>query len=354
MRTSPDTASTGAARPRTPVIGSVLEGWRRVLQAPAITACVFVLTLLLSLPLAIALRGMLAEHLGPSLEAARAAAGWDQSWAGEFAQQAQGIGRTFTHEILGFGGTVSIVSGLLDHQSLNPAVAGAVAAYLALWMFLSGGILDRYARGRPVRTAAFFATCGVYAVRFIRLGAIMLATYGLLFARVHPFLFGRVYPYLIRDVTAEHVAAAWRLSLYGVFGLLLVICNIAFDYAKVRAVVEDRRSMIGALGAGLRFARRRWLRVAGVYLLNALVFLVIIRFWYEVAPRASMPVWASFLITQIYLLLRLLTKLAFMASEVVFFQGELAHAGYTAAPRPEWPESASAEALGRLTSQKPT
>jgi hypothetical protein len=349
MRTSPDTAATGAARPPTPVIGSVLEGWRRVLRAPAMTACVFVLPLLLSLPLAIALGGMIADHLGSSLEATRAAAGWNQGWAGEFAQQAQGLGRTFTHEILGFGGTVSIVSGLLDHERLNPTVAGAVAAYLVLWMFLSGGVLDRYARGRPVGTAAFFATCGVYGVRFVRLGAIMLATYWLLFAYVHPFLFDRVYPHLIRDVTAEHTVIAWRIALYAAFGLLLVMCNVAFDYAKVRAVVEDRRSMFGALMAAKRFIRRRIRRVAGVYFLNALVFLIVIRFWYEVAPRATMPIWSSFLITQVYLLLRTMTKLAFMASEVVFFQGELAHAGYTAARAPEWPESASEEAIGNLS-----
>jgi hypothetical protein len=348
MPTSPETTPAGASRPRSPVIGSVLEGWRRVLQAPAITAAVFVLTLLMSLPLAIALRAMLAEHLGSSLDATHAAAGWNQSWAGEFAQQAQGLGRTFTHEILGFGGTVSIVSGLVDREPLNPAIAGAVAAYLALWLFLSGGILDRYARGRPVRTSAFFATCGVYAVRFIPLGAVMLAAYWALFRYVHPFLFERVYPRLIRDVTAEHTAVAWRLFLYAVFGLLLTVCNIAFDYAKVRAVVEDRRSMIGAITAGLRFAGRRWPRVAGVYFLNVLVFLLIIRLWYEAAPRATMSVWASFLITQIYLLLRLSTKLAFMASEVVFFQGELAHAGYVATPVPAWPESASAEAIGSV------
>ena len=68
----------------------------------------------------------------------------------------------------------------------------------------------------------------------------------------------------------------------------------------------------------------------------------------KVAPSAAMPVWAAFLVTQIYLVVRLLAKLAFMASEVVFFQGELAHAGYTAAPLPIWPESASAEAIGNL------
>ena len=48
----------------------------------------------------------------------------------------------------------------------------------------------------------------------------------------------------------SHIA----LGGYLVFGLLLVLCNLVFDYARVRIVVEDRRSAIGALLAGARFA----------------------------------------------------------------------------------------------------
>ena len=40
-----------------------------------------------------------------------------------------------------------------------------------------------------------------------------------------------------------------------------------------------------------------------------------------------------------------------MAAEVVFFQGELAHATYTAAPLPTWPDSPAAEALENLTNR---
>jgi hypothetical protein len=37
-----------------------------------------------------------------------------------------------------------------------------------------------------------------------------------------------------------------------------------------------------------------------------------------------------------------------MASEVVFFQGELAHAQYAALPEVVWPDSPSVEGLRRL------
>src|SRR5471032_2831740 len=230
--------ASSVSRTRATVIGAWLEGWRRVIHAPAVAASVLVMTMVLAAPLAFTLNAMLTEHLGSSVEAEHAQWNWDEGWATEFQQQAQGIGRTFTHEILDFGGTIKIVSDIVDRQPLNPALAGAVAAYLAMWLFLSGGIIDRLARGRPVRTAAFFASCGVYAVRFLRLAVVMVAVYWALFAWVHPLLFDRIYPHFVRNMTLETHALALRISLYVVFALLLIAANLIFDYTKIRAVVE--------------------------------------------------------------------------------------------------------------------
>ena len=86
-------------------MGAFLEGWRRVLRAPALTAFALAMTFLLALPLGMLMKGALQTHLGASLEADRAIGGWNAGWAAEFGAQAQGLGRTFTHEFLGFGGT---------------------------------------------------------------------------------------------------------------------------------------------------------------------------------------------------------------------------------------------------------
>ena len=48
---------------------------------------------------------------------------------------------------------------------------------------------------------------------------------------------------------------------------------------------------------------------------------------------------------QLYLLARLLLKLHVLASETSLFQTSLAHAAYTAAPEPVWPESPAAESI---------
>ena len=211
---------------------------------------------------------------------------WDAGWAAEFGAQAQGIGRTFTHEILGFGSTLSVVSGFFDARPLPPAIAGVAVAFAVVWTFLSGGILDRFARARPIRTAAFFAACGVYFWRFLRLAVIIGAAYWALFAWLHPFLFGTLWNRWTRDMSSEGSALGLRIGLYLVFALALALVSIVSDYAKVRAVVEDRRSMIGAVGAAMRFLRRRPFRAFGLYLMSAVASLVVMRLWYSAAPAA--------------------------------------------------------------------
>lgn len=341
-----------SSRERRSPAGAWVEGATRVLRAPAVVLGVAAATLLLALPLSLAVRDMLAGHLGASATAERAAAGWDAGWVAEFGAQAQGLGRTFTHEILGFGGTVSTLSGLLDGRPLPPTVVGAVAAYLLLWLFLSGGILDRFARARPIRTAAFFAACGVHFWRFLRLGLLLAPLYWAVFAWLHPWLFTTLWNRWTRDLTIERDAILIRLALYAVLLAALTLINLVSDYAKVRTVVEDRRSMLGAAGAACRFIRRRPLRTLGLYLLSALAAALVIHLWSHAAPAATTPVAWAFLVTQLYVLLRLWTRLTWMAGEVVFFQRELAHASYTAAPLPVWPDSPAAEALQNLTARR--
>jgi hypothetical protein len=349
MRSSPEAvALPPVVRPRARVVGALLEGWRRVLHAPAVTAGVWLLTLAVAAPLAMVVGDQIETHLGSSLEAEQMLSGWPARWEGEFSATAQGAAQTFTHEILGFGGTLATWSRFADATPLPRSLVGALCLYLLLWLFLSGGILDRMARGRRVRVSAFFAACGVYFFRFVRLGIVIGAAHWASFRWLHPLLFGAVYDRLTQDVATEHQAIVYRTGLYAVFFACLILVSTIADFAKVRAVVEDRHSAVAALGASIRFVRRRPLRVLGLYLLNVLVFLVIARLWLQLAPTASSSTWGALLIAQVFLLARIWAKLAFMASEVVFFQGELAHATYTAAPEPSWPDSAGVEAIGNL------
>lgn len=328
-------------------VSALGEGIRRVNRAPLVFLGMVAVTLVVALPLGIALRGMLAADLGASLAAEQAASGANHDWWQEFSARASGLGTTFQPSIIGFAAVLENLAGLLDNLPLASTVAGVTAAWLVIWSFLSGGVLDRYARGRPTRSHGFFGACGLYFWRFVRLGIVALAVYSVLFGWVHGWLFEDLLGRLSRDVSVERTAAALQLAVYLVFGLLLVAANLVFDYARVRIVVEDRRSALAALPAGARFVRRHPGAVR-LYALNAGLFFALVAGYALLdpgAPTEGLSMWLTLAVGQLFIVCRHYLKLLGYASEVVFFQRSLAHAAYTAAPAVVWPDSPAAESI---------
>jgi hypothetical protein len=305
--------------PRVPPFAAFVEGWRRVLRAPAV--------LLGTWAIWWALAGLLSTTVAPAPSLGRVhfapARGLLDRWVELVAQDLQHLSGLFTPEMW----------VLFQPAWLLPSLLAALGLQALLAIFLSGGILDRYARGRPIGTAAFFAACGVYFFRFLRLTAMALAL-GYAVVRL-----GQALP----AHPAVHVAVVVTAA-----ALALIV-----DFAKARAVVEDRRSMIGALAAATRFVRRRVWRVLGLAFFNALALLAVLRIQFQIAVTPAPP-WFAVMLAAALLLLAIAARLAFMASEVVFFQGELAHAGYTAAPLPVWPDSPAVEAMENLRRQGPS
>jgi hypothetical protein len=334
-----------------PAVTAWRDGMRRVNRAPAILLGVWVLTLLVSVPMAAAVRGMLEDHLGGSLAAETAASGVNYDWMQEFGDQATGLGVTFRPTIIGFGAVLDNLSAFLDNSTRPVVIVGAASAYVVLWIFLEGGILDRYARDRPTRPGGFFSASGVFFFRFLRLAAVQWLTYALLFSVVHRWLFDELYPRLIHEFTVERNAFFVRLGLYLLFGAMVAVLTTIFDYAKVRAIVEDRRSMIGAIRAGIGFITRHSGAAIGVFLVNFAAFIAVVAAYALVAPgvwQAGIMTGIAFAIGQAYVLARLWVKLVFWASETALFQSHLAHAGYVARAEPVWPESPATEALGQM------
>jgi hypothetical protein len=323
------------------------DGVRRVNGAPVLLFGMFAVTLFVALPLSIALSGMIEAQLHDSLVADTLMSGANYDWWQEFLAQATGLGTTFVPSIIGFGAVLDNLNEILDNLPMATTIAGATGAWLVIWSFLSGGILDRYARRRHTRAYGFFAACGTHFWRLLRLGLIAWIVYWVMFAGVHRWIFEDAYPWLTRDMTAERSAFAVRLLGYLIFGGLLLGANIVFDYARVRIVVEDRHSALGALLAGARFVRRQP-GTLGLYALNAAVFVLLALIYAVVAPGApgGIAFWLAFAIGELYILLRHYLKLLFYASQTAYFQGALAHAEYTAAPPVVWPDSPAAEAIG--------
>jgi hypothetical protein len=316
------------------VFAAFADGWGRVLRAPAILFGVFLVTWLVAFP-----AGRLIDQAGaPTAGRAEAADAL-----------ATGFDRTFTPTLLGTDRFVQHTRGMLSEGTLPVEFVAASATTLLVWTFLLGGILDRYARRRPTRAQAFFGACGVFFFRFLRLGIVAAAGYYLLFGLIHAWVFLPTYRYLTGgDATEGGSVPLLLLPLYAVFLMLAAFWSAVVDYARIRAVVEDRRSMLGAILAGWRFVVGHPLKTSGLYLLNSAAFGVALGAYTLAFPGAgssgAVGV-AAVAAAGLYLLARVALKLAFFASQQALFQRSLAHADYTAAPQLLWPESPAAEEI---------
>lgn len=231
---------------------------------------------------------------------------------------------------IGLPALVSNLSNPLDRLPVLAAIAGPAGAWLVLWAFLSGGVLDRFARNRATRGRGFFGACGAHLPAIVRLEIVALLSYTALLASAD------------RRVPLAVAAAG------------IVAVNVLTDFARVRIVVEDRRSAIGALLAGARFLRRNLPAAGSLYLLDALLIAAAGALYAVVRGPAIRPDGLLIAIPAAGLLLRHFLKLALLASEIALFQNRLAHASYTAAPVVEWPDSPEAEAITNQTRMMPS
>ena len=324
------------------------RGWARVLRAPRLVAGTWLATALSAIPAAIAVQSAIASQLGRSLTAGRVATSFDHGWWQEFLAQATGPATTLSPSIIGAAAPLSTWSNFLDDPGVPAVLLTAVVSGLLVWVFLTGGLVDRLARDRPVGTRAFFGACGVFFFRFLRLTVLAGLAYWLLAVPFHGLLFDRLYPWLTRDTSVERTAFFWRVLIYIVWLVPVIMVNVVADYAKVRAVVEDRRSMIGAVVAAARFLRRHGIAAVLVYGGNILVMACALAVYAVFAPGARGGGWhalAAIAAGQAWIVTRIATRLAFLSSSTALVQQEMAHVEFTAPPLPVWPDSPAAEGI---------
>jgi hypothetical protein len=303
---------------------AVTAGIRRVNRAPAILIAMWAITVASGIPLALIVRGAIAQQLGASLVAGQVADGASADWMSEFGNEATGLTTTFGPAVIGFTAVLDNASAFMEAAVRPAAVRATAVGYVLIWTLLAGGIIDRYARDRSTHGDGFFKACGLHFPALVRLGIVSATVYGILFGWIHPWLLDETYERLVRNVNVERTAFLIRLSFYGVFLFALATFNLLFDFAKVRLVSEGRYSALGALRAAGRLVVRQPLGVAALYLSDVLLFGLVILTYALVAPGAGSAGWSMWLgvaISQAYIAARLWVKLVFWSSETVYFQG---------------------------------
>lgn len=245
-------------------------------------------------------------------------------------------------ESYAFGAASAWFLGLGFDPLLDAVGLGRSGVEFVVAMLLDGGALDRLARDRRVGAAGFSAASGVFFFRFLRLDAVLGAVSWLLWTLGLPW---------IQHLNRQDLAPAAWYSGYAVVLLGVAAIGLVGDLARVRAVIEDRHSMLASLGAAFGFIRRRPVRACLLYALNiamAAGLRDLLLHATTQTPAGTDGLLPAGVVLWMYLILRTVIRLGFMGTTIAFFQAELAHAGYTARPMPTWPDSPAVDAIAAL------
>lgn len=324
------------------VMHSFTSGLRRVLGSPALIFWLFFAGLVIALPLTAAMRDILKASIGSSLVDQNLRRTFDLDWYGEFRANASGLSETFSPAVVGILPVLHDLERLVNGEilSVNRVVLAAGILFLFAWAFFGGGIITRYARpDEPRNRADFFSVSARFFFRYLRLLVLSLLVYWAVFRWVAGPLH-TLMDRLMRDITVEFAVLLYTVLYYLVILFLLMLGSMAMDYAKISMVIEDRHSAVLAFFHGLRFVFARPLRTSGLYLLLALVGLALLLAYGVVAPGAGqsrdLTLIVAFLISQLFLLARLILRLWFLASQTVLYQSatEVRQAEAPPAPAP--------------------
>ena len=298
------------------------DGLSRVFRAPAVWLLLWTLTLATTALPAWFMQDAIATHLGSSLAAEPAADGMNLDWLQEF-RSAGAFQRSLRVDVVGGAAVMDNTSALLDAGSRPQALVVTGAVFVLLLWTLTPGCIHRVAKNAPIGAAQFASTCGRLLLPMLRLNLGAALVYAALFGSVHAWLFDDVFEQLTRELTVERTAFVIRLGCYVAFLLLVGVVNLVADVARVRMVVEGRRSAVASAVAALSFIGRNLRLTAGAYLLNVLLLGVVLTTYGVTAPgvgTAGWDMWAAFAFGQVYLLARLGVKLLFWGSEAAALQ----------------------------------
>lgn len=302
-----------------------MQGVRAVARAPRLLAALWLCNLLFALPLAVQIGLSLNESIGSSLVHEKLRRGFDMGWYGEYEAGAKGIETSFRPTVSGAAAFYDNLEDWLTGRIFveYPVLVAAGGLYALVWLFLLGGVLDRFARPAESAVRARFAqACGLYFFRLVRLALLGLALYFAIYKLEH-WLLARVED-LTRDATREWTVLGWSLVVYLLTALLVLLVHLVMGLAKVATVVENQRSVLVAALRAARFAVAHPRQTLGLYFALLALGALLLGIYAAVAPGTtqSSPVGIAlaFLVGQLFLGAKLFVRLTLLGGQTALFQ----------------------------------
>lgn len=315
----------------TRALHSITAGLSRSVRTPKLFLGLWLLNLAAALPAAIVMAGVIDDSIGASLFDETMAKGFDADWWAEFsAENPDGLAETFGPAVIAAGAVYSNLEAWWSGRLFTDgptALAVLGVAYAVVWIFLLGGILETLSRagagsGRAERGLAGFAAAGGRTFgRFVQLTVAAGILYFLIY-RLSRWLF-RWIDESTRDVTVEQTVFVRVVAVAAATVLLLHLVRMIFDFAKI-AVFADDLSAPRAFLRALAFVTARPGTVLAVYFGLGLVSLALVALYAWTAPGAGQSSLATvalaFLYSQLYLVARLVLRLALVSAELQLYR----------------------------------
>ncbi|MDH5466391.1 MAG: hypothetical protein OEY25_03125 [Candidatus Aminicenantes bacterium] len=267
----------------------------------------FVINLLFSLILAVPMYNSLKNSLGASEAGNRMVESFDYIWWEEFRDEAQGLETTFTPSIIGKGAILTNLESLIQMRffSAPPILIGFGLLYIILHTFLAGGILSTFNQDEPrFAVKEFLQGAGSHFLRFL---ALMLFSWLFLFA-IGAFLHNAILP-IIDDISSdsysEVIPFLLMLALNVIAFFLLLFVQMVFDYARIKAVLEDENNVLKATGKAFRFVFKHPFSTLGlfylIFFLNIAVTVIYILVKETIPQSDVLTVLAAFFLQQLFI-----------------------------------------------------
>ena len=136
------------------------------------------------------------------------------------------------------------------------------------------------------------------------------------------------------------------MALFGGLALLIFAIALLFDYARMRIVIEDRRSAVGALTASLRMIRAwpgRILAAQGIFWLLLVLWMAVRNM---IDAQLLLDIRTATLVSHVLIAGEIFLKLGLVATQGAIYQSVLASAGWVARADQRWPDEPGAPIAG--------
>jgi hypothetical protein len=287
------------------VMSSLKNGIKLALKNPGVVITLFSINLLVSILLTLPLYWKLMSELGSSLMGEVLLSGFSYSWLAEFEFNNPSFMETM--------GTAILPVGL---------------CYIFLWSILSGGILEVFKPdGEGNGILRFSRGVSKHLLPFLRLtifsSAIYLLTYWLLMIKAGDWL-----EETIKDSPYPQLEFSVGMGIALLTILSVLLCDMIFDYARIKRVVDGFPSVILATTGSFRFCMGNFPGTIAVYsflLLLSGILIIVYLIIYSIIPQNEL-VWiiTLFLLQESFMLGRIFIRVSTYSCQMEYYSRKTA------------------------------